>query len=134
MVNKHRRGFTLIEALLAAGILAGAVVVVTWAVTAGQQQALYAKVQISAAMAAEDLMGQILVNNYDDLEWDWNGHYEQISSPRGTLTVDVTVANMLKDLPGLDVRVDGLDVAITVSDEQGRLIAQTCQFIPDPTP
>ena len=54
-----RRAFTLLEALMAAGILFAVVVGVTSAVTAGQLHAFEARQRIAASLAAEELIGRI---------------------------------------------------------------------------
>src|SRR5262245_1838221 len=70
-----RRAFTLVEALMATGLLLVVVVAVSTAITAGQQQAYEAHQRIAASLAAEELMGRIAADDYASL-LTWNGHTE----------------------------------------------------------
>ena len=54
--RRSRRGFTLMESLMASGILLVIVVAVTSAITAGQQHAYEAHLRIAASLAAEELL------------------------------------------------------------------------------
>src|SRR5262245_10274872 len=77
----RRAGFTLLESIMAAGILLVVVVSVTSAITAGQQHAYEAQQQISASLAAEEMLGRLSTKTYDSLP-TWDGHTE----PVGTMT------------------------------------------------
>ena len=62
-----RRGFTLVEAMMASAILLGVVTAVTSAIIAGQQHALEAEIRIAAAMAAESKMNELAAEDYAEL-------------------------------------------------------------------
>ena len=70
--RRRRAGFTLLESLVAVAVLLAVVLAVTGAVTAGQQHALDARLRIAGAIAAEELMGRLTIEAYDDLP-GWNG-------------------------------------------------------------
>lgn len=63
----QRRGFTLIEALVASTLLGIIVLAVMSAVAASQKLAFEGQKQILAAMAADDLMAELTSLAYDDL-------------------------------------------------------------------
>lgn len=138
----NRRGFTLLEALMASGLLLTVVVAVTSAVTAGQQHAFEARQRIAATVAAEELMGRIIVQEYDQLA-GWHGYNE----PVGTMTDidgqpmvaamemigrEVTVASTLLTLQQTGIRVRGRLVRVQAFNAQGRTLADLEHFVPEP--
>ena len=137
-----RRGFTLLEALMAAGILLVVVIAVTSAVTAGQQHAYEAQQHIAASLAAEELMGRVMVQPYADLP-TWDGHTEAVGtmtdvsgSPMpGSFNMvgrDVQVTTTMKTLAELDVRVQGRTVRVRGFNAEGRVLVELSRFIPEP--
>ena len=137
-----RRAFTLIESLMATGLLLVVVVAVSTAITAGQQQAYEAHQRIAASLAAEELMGRISTENYASLP-TWNGHTEnvgQLTNMDGTAATsslqmvgrDVRVVVGLKALNGLDVRVRGATITVRSFNNQGRTLATVTRFVPEP--
>lgn len=120
------RGFTLIEALMAAAILAGAVLSLTWALAAGQANAAQGQTQVGAVLAAEEMMGQIVPNSYASLS-GWGGMH----------TIDgyqifVYVQTLTPNLPGVNVLVAGKDIQIYVKAANGENIVERHYFIPEP--
>jgi type II secretory pathway pseudopilin PulG len=137
-----RRGFTLIEALMAAGMLLGIIVAVTSAITAGQQNAHEAQQRIAGALAAEELMGRIATEPYARIA-TWNGHVEDVGeltdagdeplpSTLQGVGREVQVASGMKNISGLDVRVRGLTVTVRSFNSGGRSLAQITRFVPEP--
>ena len=137
-----RRAFTLIEALMATGLLLVVVVAVSTAITAGQQQAYEAHQRIAASLAAEELMGRIATEDYASLP-TWNGHTEnvgELTDMDGSATTsslqmvgrDVRVTIGLKTLNGLDVRVRGATITVRSFNNQGRTLATITRFVPEP--
>ncbi len=137
-----RRAFTLLEALMAAGILFAVVVGVTSAVTAGQLHALEARQKIAASLAAEELIGRIITDDYADLP-TWNGFNE----PAGTLTDgadnpmpktfaaigrEVEVVSRMETISSLGVAVRGRQVVVRAFNGHGRTLAQITYFIAEP--
>jgi prepilin-type N-terminal cleavage/methylation domain-containing protein len=140
--RRQRNGFTLMESLMAAGILLVIVVAVTSAITAGQQNAFEAHQRIAATLAAEDLMGRLGTEPWDNLS-AWNGYTE----PVGTMTdIDgqpmpasfnmvgrqAEVTTTLKTLSGLGVNIRGRTVVIRAFDADGRILASISRFVPEP--
>ena len=124
------RGFTLMEAMMASAILASAVVSVTWAITAGQQQAFEARRSISATLLAEKVMGELLAVDYDDLALQ-AGIQTQGNVHVWTEVVDPPV----KNLTGVDVRVGGKELCIKIySSDWTTVLAEVSHFAPEPGP
>ncbi|MCI0676631.1 MAG: hypothetical protein L0Y42_12760 [Phycisphaerales bacterium] len=142
-------GFTLLESLMATGILLTIVVSVTSAITAGQQQSHEAHQKIAATLAGEELMGRLLIQPYDQLP-SWNGY----SEPAGAMTDasgkslpssfdligrDVSVATTLSTITlagsnNATVRVRGRQVQVRSFNAQGRVLAEISRFIVEPQP
>jgi Tfp pilus assembly protein PilV len=140
--HRLRRGFTLMEALMASGILLVIVVAVTSAITAGQQHAFEAHQRIAASIAAEELMGRLITFPYADLS-AWNGYTEAVGAMTDMnsdpLPVsfdmvgrDVTVATTIKTLGDLSVIVQGRTVTVRAFNGEGRVLASLTRFIPEP--
>jgi hypothetical protein len=130
------------ESLMAAGVLLGIVVAVTTAVTAGQQNAYEAQRRICGALAAEELMGRLAVEEYHRLA-SWNGHTEQpgeMVGPGGaampvsmqSVGRDVHVVTGMRTLPDLDVRVRGQTITVRAFASDGRTVASLTRFVPEP--
>ena len=138
------RGFTLLEALMAAGILLAVVVSATSAITAGQQHAYEAQQRIAACLAGEELMGRLLTVEYNALP-GWNGYTEAAGTmtdmsgaptPESFAAIgrDVQVSTALRTVPDVDVRVRGRVVHVRAFSAQGRVLAELDRFIPEPQP
>jgi len=127
---------------MAAGILLVIVVAVTSAITAGQQNAFEAHQRIAATLAAEELMGRLGTEPWDNLS-GWNGYTE----PVGTMTDiggqpmplsfnmvgrQAEVTTTLKTLSGLGVNIRGRTVVIRAFDADGRILASVSRFVPEP--
>jgi len=140
--RRQRNGFTLMESLMAAGILLVIVVAVTSAITAGQQNAFEAHQRIAATLAAEELMGRLGTEPWDNLS-GWNGYTE----PVGTMTDiggqpmplsfnmvgrQAEVTTTLKTLSGLGVNIRGRTVVVRAFDADGRILASVTRFVPEP--
>lgn len=140
--RRARRGFTLVEALMATGLLLVVVVAVSSAITAGQQNAYEAHQRIAASLAAEELMGRIAADAYAQMA-TWNGHTENVGEmtnmqgaalPSSLQMVgrDVHVSTGLKTLSGLDVRVRGATITVRAFNGEGRTLASITRFVPEP--
>lgn len=140
----YRRGFTLLEALMAAGILLVAVIAVTSAVTAGQHHAYEAQLRIAGAIAAEELLGRLHTIDYDDLVGDWDdfeeapGEMETMQGSNYPKAFDrigrrVTIIDPVAYvLPGLNVNVHGLTVQVQAFDDRGETLVTLSRFVPQP--
>jgi len=138
-----RRGFTLIEALLASSILLGIVTAVTSAVLAGQQHAFEAQQQIMATYAAESLLARVsMVESTDDVI-AWDGFTEAVGEmlddagdPMPPLyaslgrRVDVVAESVSLKTP--DVSVPGQTVGVECFDASGRVIVRVERFMLEP--
>src|SRR5437773_11140738 len=71
-VSRAARAFTLLESLMASGILLTIVVTVTTAISAGQELSYEAQQRVAAAMAAEELLVRITAGSYSTMA-TWNG-------------------------------------------------------------
>lgn len=141
--HRHpRRGFTLLESLMASGILLAIVVAVCGALTSGQQHAYEAHQRIAASLAAEDLMGRMARVSYAQL-MTWHGHDEPVGTltdPTGTLLPSsfrmigrrVEVAEVLKTVASLNVKIKGREVCVKAYNDGGRVLAEVRQFVPEP--
>lgn len=141
-MRRRRRGFTLLEALMACGILLAVVVSVTTAITAGQQQSYEAQQRIVGTLAAEELLGRLIIKEYDALP-AFHGYTENVG---GTLDMngqpmpelfdtvgrDVQVVDALCELEGVDVKVRGREVSVRAFDSTGRTLAEVETFVPEP--
>jgi type II secretory pathway pseudopilin PulG len=124
-----RRGFTLMESLIASAILFAGVLAVISAIMAGQRKAFEAEQQVMATLAAEELMGSIATSDYAQLESLWGG-----LKPAGDFQAAVAFGPDDKDLSDLGVLVSGQDVSVKVfrSMTDTRIIVELNHFIPGP--
>lgn len=140
--DTRRRGFTLIEALAASAILLAVVVSVTSAITAGQEHALEANQRIAATLAAEELLGRLIIIDYASLP-TWDGHNEPVGSMTdGTgepmppcfamVGRSVSVVTTIQSIPSLGVNVNGRQVRVQAFDADGRTLADISRFLPEP--
>lgn len=137
-----RRGYTLLESLMASSILLMIVVAVTGAVSAGQQHAFEAHQRVTGSLAAEELLGRISVLDYAAIG-GWNGYVEPVGAMRGLdgaamppafdrLGRRVSVVTETKDLGAIGVLVRGRTIRVTAEDERGRILASLETFVPEP--
>jgi prepilin-type N-terminal cleavage/methylation domain-containing protein len=136
------KGFTLLESLMAAAILLLIVVAVTSAVTAGQQNALEAHLRIAGALAAEELIGRLMLVPYDELPF-WNGYDEKpgemvdgqstpLPASFNMVGRKAYVTLTLQTVPGVDVKVLGRTVRVEARDLDNRMIVELHRFVPQP--
>ena len=119
------------------------VLAVTQAITAGQQHSFEARQRIAGTLAAEELMGRIVVDDYANLA-TWDGYTETVgnmtdmnSNPLSTVFQfvgrDVAVTSTTKTFSGLGVDVRGYDVRVRAFDEDGRILTVLDRFIAEPS-
>jgi hypothetical protein len=133
----------LLEALMACGILLAVVVSVTAAISAGQQHSYEAHQKIAAALAAEELLGRVVSEDYSNLS-HWNGHTETVghmtdmkgqtmSGTFGMIGRQVSVTTSLITLnTTLDVKVRGTTVRVSAFNAEGRTLADVSRFVTEP--
>lgn len=115
---------------MASAILFAGVLAVISALMGGQRQALEAHRQMDAALAAEELMGQLA--SLDALTLSLLPDL----MPAGPFQAELVRAPEDHDLPGLGIRVRGtrLQIRIPPSDSDDPLLAELTLFIPEPQP
>lgn len=112
---------------MAAAILASAVLAVTWAVTAGQQQAEVARQNIVATLKAEERMGAVSAMPYNFLP----------TANDATVDGEFFVVTMIEDMGSQDITPLGVKVGITtieviIYDLDGKVITRLTQVVPAP--
>lgn len=137
-----RSGFTLLESLMATGVLLMVVVAVSAALAAAQRQSYEGQQRIAAGLAAEELMSRLLVVDYDDLP-AWDGHSEAVGAMTnvaghplpdsfGGIGRRVTVTTTLRVVTNLSIRVRGRTVIVVAHDAADTPLAILTRFIPEP--
>ncbi len=113
---------------MASAFLAGAVVTVIFAITAGQQHAYQAKEHIVASLAAEEVLGDIIKKPYNQIVS--SGGFRSVNGvPLLVLTTDIPN----QYLPGINVRVAGTEVTVQVmTPDWNRTVLETTHFVPAP--
>lgn len=137
-----RRGFTLLESLMAAGILLIVVVAVSSAVVAGHQHSREAQDRIAGTLAAEELLARMVAMDYDELPGR-NGYTEfpgmmtditgePFPEAFNTIGRRAYVSSGIRTMPGVSAKVYGREVRV-VSFIIGRgPVAEARCFIPQP--
>ncbi len=139
--GRPRRGFTLIENLMAAVVLGVVVLAVGLAVSASQKASFEGQKAILASMAADDLMSELRAVAYDDLPLH-DGLFQavgEITTLAGAAYPEtywpigrrVSVADAQIQEEGLGAYVDGRLVTVTVFDEVRDIISLET-FFPEP--
>lgn len=142
--NRPRtRAFTLIEALVASALLGVIVLAVLSAVSASQRLGFEGQKQILAAIAADDLMGELVTLSYPEIKLKdglnqpigqiktLDGHnYTTPYWPIGRKVIakDKTISDA-----GLGTNIKGLQLIVESRDEF-RTIVSVETFIPEPAP
>lgn len=137
-----RRGFTLLESLMAAGILLVVVMAIMTAVTAGQHHAFQAQQKICGTLAAEELLSRLIRQPYANLG-NWNGMIEPVgemtdgsgaSMPANMNQIgrEVSVTTTMHVMPGLGVKVLGRTIAVRTFDAQNQTLTMLRAFVPQP--
>lgn len=139
-----RRGLTLIESLMAAGILFIVVTAITGAVTAGQQHALEARGRIAGSLVAEELLGRLAALAYADLP-GWDGYREEVGAmidfeganmpdSVSMLGREVVVTTALEEVTPIGVNIRGRFVTVRAFKSDGGVVAELERFVPEPRP
>ena len=117
------------ESLIASAILFAGVLAVISAIMAGQRKAFEAEQQVMATLAAEELMGAIIADEYVNLAANWGG-----LKAAGEFQAIVSILPAEEDLSSLGVLVDGKNVEVKVFPgmTDTRIIVELNHFIPGP--
>ncbi len=156
-----QKGFTLMEALLAAAILTVVSIAVSTAIVSGQSR-MYDAIRAQRAMSlAEELVESIVAMPYVDPDGesspgpepgesgvdafdnadDFHNYYEapgEVTDAAGNaygedyqlFTRTVSAQYESRDVPGVAAAILGLNVTVTVTDDQGQSWTLT-RFIPE---
>lgn len=146
----NHAGITLVECLLAIGILAIAVLGATYATMAGRQHLQHGEEMLRAVRLAEHLMEEIASRPYSGTGADrasfhlsdYHGFNEQLNELRDfaselypnadqLFTRSVTVVSAAHEVMGLGTTISGKTVTITIQSAIGREW-QLSRFIPEP--
>ena len=128
--GRRCRGLTLMESMMASAILAGAVVTVIFAITAGQQHAYQAKEQIAASLAAEEVLGDIIKKPHNQIES--SGGFIVVNGFPVLITT-TPAPDSDKVLADINVRVLGIDVTLQVlTPDWSRTVTEVTHFVPGP--
>ena len=128
--RRLRRGFTLMESLMASAMLFAGVLAVITAIMGGQKRALEAQRRMEAALIVEELMGDIAVMDYADL-----GLLLAPMQTAGPFLALTTQQPVDENLPGLGVRVRGTQVQVRIVPsiaKIGVILAEANLYIPEP--
>ncbi len=139
-ISSRQCGFTLIESLMAAGVLLIIVTAVGLAVSSGQQHAYWAQQRIAGTLAADELMCRIQATSYDDLARQWDGFEEAPGEMEdangfaypanfGEIGRSVDVSSAVKLNPAGSVQILGRTVTVTAFDAEARTLAELSLFI-----
>lgn len=142
ITRTRRRGFTLLENLMAAAVLGVIVLAVGLAVSAAQKASQEGQKTVLGAMAADDLMSELRAVEYADLP-DYDGVVQGVGAMR-TLTGDaypdtywalgrsVIVENARYQDEGLGAMINGRRIVVAAFDEN-RVLVELESFVPEPS-
>ena len=141
-LQSPQRGIALLEVMIAVGLLTCAVVAISSAIVAGQQQSLEARMTIASSIAAESLLAQLSKEPWESID-EWHGYTEEIGTivdPTGLPVggdwdsigrkVSIEQSDMFVDV--LQVYIVGRTVTVTAFNEDGRELSSLQRFIPEP--
>ena len=135
------RGFSLIESVLALAILAITFTAIASAIGAGTSSALEERDQVTATLATEELLAEILGKEWDELP-AWNGFAEapgeslapdgRESPSRSRIWRSAMVTDHTLRLEPAGRELEGRMVRITTRCLQGRVLVSVERFVPQP--
>ena len=128
--------------MIAVGLLTFAVVAISSAIVAGQQQSLEARRTIVASVAAESLLSQLSQEPWETID-SWHGYSEEVGTivdPTGlpiggdwdAIGRRVSIVETDMFIESLQVYIVGRTVTVTAFAEDGRDLSSLQRFIPEP--
>ena len=139
--TKGARGFSLIESVLALSILAITFTAIASAIGAGTSSALEQRDQVTATLATEELLAEILAEDWNDLP-SWNGF---AAAPGESLAPDgkespsrvriwrsATITDHTMELEPAGRQLEGRMVQIITRSLEGRILVSVERFVPEP--
>jgi len=134
-------GLTLLEAMMASAVLSIVVLAVGAAVSAAQQASLEGQKMILGSMAADDLLSELLTEDYASLPlWDgvvqYVGEMETFDGDPYPDTFwlvgrSVAVTDEQVEDPELEVTIQGRRIVVSAFDEN-RVLAVSEMFVAEP--
>ena len=139
-----RHGIVMLEVLLAVALLTFAVVSVSSAIVAGQQQSAEARTKIIGAIAAESLISQLSQEPWATLN-SWDGYTEPVGTivdPTGQsiggdwseIGRQVSIVDSDIFIEPLQVYIVGKNVTVSSFTNSGRILSTVKRFVPEPQP
>ena len=129
--RRLRRGFTLMESLMASAMLFAGVLAVITAIMGGQKRAFEAQRRMEAALIAEEVMGDIAMMDYTALN----------SIPTfqsvGSFVAYTTLTIVDENLTCMGVLIKGTQVHVAIIVSMSQLASPLAEFdiyIPEPQP
>ncbi|MCH2160577.1 MAG: hypothetical protein MK085_01750 [Phycisphaerales bacterium] len=140
ILHHRRRGASLVEAVLAAALLAMAVLAVFSAIGSGAAHAEESARRIAATMAAESLLAQVTLDRGEALD-AWHGHSEPLDTltdlhgrplppSQQVVSRSVRVRSEPRSLPGFE-DLAGRCVVVEARGFDERVLASVSAWIPD---
>lgn len=130
--NRRGRGFSLVEALVALGILSLVFTAVASAINAGTATSEETRIRVAATLGADELLAEVMSEDWSDLG-AWDGHEEPADGDDGTrFTRRVAVAFEDRILEPSGIVVSGCTVTIEVRGADQRLLAELARFLAAP--
>ncbi len=142
-VGRRSGGFSLIESLIAVTILGTVVLAVSVAVTTAQQVAFEGQKRMLAAIAADDILNELVTLDYAVLP-TWDGTIQGMGEmttidgeayPEAYWAVGREISVTDEDVydEGLEVTVRGRRIVVAVTDEFG-VIGTVETWVAEPSP
>lgn len=134
-----RPGFSLVESLIALSILALVFTAIASAIGAGTASAGETRSRVTATLAAEELLAEVLAEEWDDLT-DWHGFSEPVGAARApdgreapalkNMARSALVIEEVRLLEPAGIEVSGRTVVIEVHDRDQRRLTRLERFVP----
>ena len=136
-----RRGFSLIESVLALSILAITFTAIASAIGAGTSSALEERDRVTATLATEELLAEILSAEWEQLG-SWNGFEENPgealapdgiqSASRARIWRTAEVLDQTLQIEPAGRQLTGRMIRITTRSTEGRVLVAVERFVPRP--
>lgn len=138
-----RRGFTLLEAVIASAVLALTVLAIGASISAAQMSSLEGQKTVLGSMVCNDYMGELYTLPYAEIEAR-SGELDPVGTiatldgvpyPESywTLGRSMTATEELYTIKSLGVKVRGLRIEVQTFDD-ARVVASLESFLPEPAP
>jgi len=131
-------GFSLVESLIALAILAMVFTAIATAIGAGTASADETRARVTATLAAEELLAEVLTEDWSGLP-DWHGFEEvvgSVSAPdgrqedsRGRFSRSALVVDEVMLLEPSGIEVAGRSIIVQVHDRDGRRLIRLQRFV-----